>query len=101
MGYSTTTSSTLGTIAELYAEQQSLWAKGGGCEKLSAAERGRLTDIRLKLERLWDARRQEKAGASLGALDSSVQTPYSPSRARFHYRHGRADRRAQAVNWSH
>jgi hypothetical protein len=93
--YSTTQTSTLGSIITLAAEQQALWAKVGRGEKLTTAEQGRLVDIRGRLERLWNQRRLEKAHAKAHRPDSARAW-----RRDHNNRSGRAERRA-AVSWSH
>jgi hypothetical protein len=89
MAYSTTNTSTLGRIAALATERQALWAKAGRGERLTEAERGRLTDIHHRLDQLWDLRRQEKAMARAAA------PKHTRGRARRTYRR-QAERRGAA-----
>lgn len=81
MAHCTTPRDTLNSIVFLSGEQQRLWAKGGGSEKLSEAERGRLIDIRRRLAELWDLRRLQLARARRAPRHVRARGAYRPGRA--------------------
>jgi hypothetical protein len=51
------------TIEQLVAEEHALFEKGGA---LSTADRGRLDEVNVQLDRLWDLLRQRRAREEFG-----------------------------------
>lgn len=87
MAYSTTT---LTRIQQLEQERAALYARAGERRYLDGCEIERLHVIRTQLARLWDRRRQEKAGAPEGAMPDNVRDAATFSEGR----HNRSRRRA-------
>jgi hypothetical protein len=85
---------TLARILALYEEQRALW---GRTRRLSEADRGRLLDIAVELESLWNKRRMELAGIDAERLPAVVVHPFEADARRTRWTRGRG--RAKRPAW--
>lgn len=65
-------------IEQLVAEEQELWSAEGHGHPASDAERARLAELQVSLDRLWDLLRQRRAAREYG-LDPDQSTGLRPA----------------------